>query len=97
MSQRWNRPEIPNDGETAMFLGVVLILGGIVGAMIAGGAMYAPDLGINPFLTFAISAPAVSTGALIVAVCSITREIRQAAYEAALRAGEVETKKPGAA
>lgn len=97
MSQHWNRPAIPGDGELDMHVGVVVVLSGFVALAIGGFVLAGAEVNVNPFVAMALGGSLVSAGAFFLMWRSVVREIRLSAYEAALRAGEVETKRPGAA
>lgn len=96
MSKIWNRPALPG-GNLDIEFGVIVILAGVVALAIGGLAAVGLPINVNPVVVMALGGALVAAGAWFLAVRAIVREIRQAAYEAALRAGEVETKKPGAA
>ena len=96
MSKRWNRPALPG-GNIGLEFGVIVILAGLVALAVGGFVASGFPMDVNPVLTMALGGFLVAAGAWFLTVRAIVREIQQAAYEAAIRAGEVETKKPGAA
>jgi hypothetical protein len=83
--QLWNRPKLPpGRGVEAIPLGLVLIVAGSAAAIIGindpSGGPLVPIVGRS----------VVSLGLAMVFAGVIITEIRQAAFEAAVRAGEVE-------
>lgn len=96
----WRRPALPerNRGNGLGWGNGLIVLGFAVLVLVplmlssdygAGGSMAA-------FIAMApLGGALIALGIVISSVCLILREIRQAAYEAALRAGEVETRTRG--
>lgn len=93
----WRRPALPEPhkgnglgwGNALIVLGfaaLVLVPVMVSGDYGAGGSMAALIM-VAP-----LGGSVIALGIVISSVCLILREIRQAAYEAALRAGEVETR-----
>ncbi|MDP1556627.1 MAG: hypothetical protein Q8L84_14310 [Hyphomonas sp.] len=94
--KEWRRPRVPETNHgSGLAGGGVLILLGLVAFLIPplAGEQYGPGGMLALLLMIAPLAGALLfAGMWIVSLCLILREIRQAAYEAALRAGEVETR-----
>lgn len=96
----WRRPALPQDHQGAgLPLGIVMIVLGF-------GAVAVPFVaaldgygvgggGVTLVIVLPIAAGLILPGAWIVAVSLVLREIRRAAYEAAVRAGEVEARPSG--
>jgi hypothetical protein len=86
----WKRPTIPpaNRGSGGIETGAICIASGAViflwyGFEAAGGVLPAPALAL-------VGGAFLSAGVVLLPVSLVLREIRQAAFEAALRAGEVQ-------
>jgi len=87
---KWNRPKLPpGRGVEAIPLGLVLIVAGAAAAIIGIN-----DPSGGPLVAI-VGSSVVSLGLAMVFAGVIIAEIRQAAFEAAVRAGEVEITKKG--
>lgn len=96
----WARPALPeaHRGNGLGWGNGLIVLG--FAALVLVPLMLSADYGAGGSMAaFIMMAPLggalITLGIVISSVCLILREIRQAAYEAALRAGEVETRTRG--
>lgn len=83
--RRWKRPDLPEAHQGEGFgWGVGLLVIGFLVALWGGSA---PEAGI---LWIAVGVGAGNLGVLLMCLSLVLREIRRVAFEAAVRAGEVQ-------
>jgi hypothetical protein len=91
MAHKWKRPDLPEANKGAGLAGGwLMIIAGIVAGAIGLSALSEPYPDFNGYALAALGIACGTLGLLVVPVCLIMREIRRSAFEAALRAGEVE-------
>lgn len=94
---RWNRPELPGGHEGwGGALGMLFAIGGLIaiGMGIGSSGNSSPYAGSGLWVAAPFGGLAFSVGVVMMTVSVIVREIRRLAFEAALRAGEVEVIEP---
>ena len=86
MSKRWNRPKLPisKNGSGVVVAGAWLVASGVALMALTLAGVFLPF--VAP-----LAGAAASCGVLVVLAGLIIREIRQAAFEAAIRADELTT------
>ena len=87
---RWSRPALPEDqGGQGLPLAVVAIVLGFAGLLFAPMVAESGEVDLASFLAI-VSGPLFGVGVFFAGSLLIVREVRQAAFEAAIRAGEAE-------
>ena len=90
-SYKWERPVLPDAHRgVGLLTGWALIICGVFTGLIGLSAVGDPQADFNGAIVTALGLSAASLGLIMVPACMIMREIRQSAFEAALRAGEVD-------
>lgn len=93
MQQVWNRPSIPEKSQSSLALFGWMLMA--TGVCLAGlGASAAISQPIIFLLTISLGGFVLSAGLLLLLLSVVVNEIRLMAFEAALRAGEVQTSAP---
>lgn len=87
---RWTRPALPDDqAGQGLPLSVVAIVLGFAGMLFAPLIAEQGERDLAAFLAI-VSGPLFGAGVFFAGSLLIVREVRQAAFEAAIRAGEAE-------
>ena len=90
MEHKWERPELPEANKGAgLLIGWLMIIGGVIAGSMGLSAVGDPYADFSGGAVASLGIASACMGLVFVPACMIMREIRQSAFEAALRAGEV--------